>query len=335
MSAVRTLLPVVLACGLGACAIHPLPEDVTGIKTPQIVHRVRCEASEAVHLAKTKIIEEPSASPWRAQIRQKKLKALESIGIVYSFSLEGQEMNSLGSATATFQKPGIFSANPSISDTLTRENVRTFTVVDNFTKLLALRKYCAPAAPGPNYQYPIAGKIGVAEMIDTFVTMAVYADLDAEQQGLKDGSEAPLLGMNSAPTMVDTLSFTTVLSAGVTPTWTLTPVGKALQLTNASINLGATRMDIHQVIIGLALPGSVSSPGASTGTGDALASAGPRGQATPAAPATAAPPAQMNRQRFGMLVTGYAQTRGESVALDAVNNQILRYEVPKSVITTP
>jgi hypothetical protein len=321
MSLVRILLAIVLSCGLGACAIHPLPEDLTGVKTAQIVHRVRCEASEAVNLAKNKILAEPSDSPWRMKVRQRKLTALESIGIVYSFSLEGQEMDSLASATATFQKPGVFSVNPSIGDTLTRENVRTFTVVDNFSKLLTLRKYCATPAPGPNYQYPIVGTIGVNEMIDTFVTMAVYADLETEQQDLKDGSQAPLLGMNSAPTMVDTISFTTTLSAGVTPTWTLMPIGKALQLTNASINLSVNRMDVHEVIIGLALPGPVSS------LGTASPSAAPRAQAS------ASP--QMNRQRFGMLVTGYAQTPGESVALDAVNNQILRYEVPKSPITTP
>jgi hypothetical protein len=107
----------------------------------------------------------------------------------------------------------------------------------------------------------------------------------------------------------------------VTPSWTLMPVTTALQLTGASIQLSASRMDIHQVIIGLALPEPVSALGPVT--------------ALPSHPNLA----QASRQRFGLLVTGYPHTRstrtGEAVALDAVNNQILRFQVPKSLIVTP
>jgi hypothetical protein len=315
----RILCTIVLSYGLGACATHPLPEDVTGIKTTQIVHRIRCEAKEAVDRQKKRIIEEPSDSPWRARTRNTKLKILEQVGIVYSFSLNGQESNNLTSATATFQKTwsnGTFTFNPGLGDTLTRQNVRAFTVVDNFSELLKINeRYCAQST-GPNYQYPIVGNIGIAEMIDTFVIMA--PGLQQEQQGIENGGDSPSLAMNTAPAMVDTISFTTTLSAGVTPTWMLTPVTTALQLTSASIQLGVSRTDIHQVIIGLALPAPVSSLSPVT------------------APSSNPNLAQANRQRFGLLVTGYPSTRnGEAVALEAVNNQILRFEVPKSLIVTP
>ena len=35
-------------CGLAACAIHPVPEDVTGVSTYQIVRQIRCEARDVV-----------------------------------------------------------------------------------------------------------------------------------------------------------------------------------------------------------------------------------------------------------------------------------------------
>ena len=38
------------SCGFisSGCAIHPLPENVTGVSTTHIVHRIRCEARDAV-----------------------------------------------------------------------------------------------------------------------------------------------------------------------------------------------------------------------------------------------------------------------------------------------
>ena len=321
MSISRWLIPTVLSLGLTACAIHPLPEDVTGMKTTQIVHRIRCEALDAVLQAEERINGEIADTPQKVARQQTRLKVLSNIGIVLSFSLSGEEMNNINSASATFQQPlhnGTFSLNAnagSLGDTLDRQNIRTFTVVDNFAELTKpeKQKICATEPAGPNYAYPITGNIGVAEMINTFVTLAIYQDLGAEQG--KSGG-APSLGMNTAPTLVDTITFTTVLSVGVNPIWMLTPVGKAFQLTNASINLGVSRKDIHQVIVGLALPGPVSKLG-------------------PVQPSSSGTVGFTNNQPFGLLVTGYPRTRAEWVALNAVNHHILRFEVPKSLIVTP
>jgi hypothetical protein len=327
----KVFVGLALSTGLGACAIHPLPEDVTGVKTAQIVHRIRCEVLEAVETAENNITTEKSEKPWRAAQKQTRLNILKSVGIVLSFSLNGEEMNNINSASATFQQTlhhGTFSLNPnasSMGDTLDRQNIRTFTVVDNFGQMIKNypnpAKACARQPTGSNYVYPITGNIGVAEMIDTFVNLAIYANLGAEQQNLKDGTGTPTLALNSAPTLVDTIAFTTVLSAGVTPMWTLTPVGKALQLTNASINLGVSRKDIHEVIVALALPGSASSSG---GTAP-----------PPPSPSRATLSLLQNNQPFGLLVTGYPSTTAELVALNAVNHHILRFEVPKSLIIAP
>jgi hypothetical protein len=319
---ISSLLYGFISCGFGACSIHPLPEDVAGVKTTQIVHRIRCEALDAVIKAYEKIQREPVEKPWRAANSSTRLNILKSIGIVFSFTLNGDEMNNVASASATFEKPlsnGTFSFNPNVADTLERQNIRTFTVVDGFEELMeANRKSrgraCQAQPPGPNYQYPITGTIGVAEMIDTFVTLAVYTDLGKEQEPDKD---APDLAMNTAPTLVDSITFTTSLTAGVTPTWMLMPVGKALQLTNASINLNVARKDIHQVIVALALPGPVSALGPIT-----------RQQIRPVlVPAS--------NRAFGLLVTGYPRTNAQAVALEAVNHHILRFEVARSRIAVP
>lgn len=44
----RSLIASFFAALLAGCAIHPLPENVTGIDTPDIVRQIRCESREAV-----------------------------------------------------------------------------------------------------------------------------------------------------------------------------------------------------------------------------------------------------------------------------------------------
>jgi hypothetical protein len=118
---VCVVLPIALL-GLGACAIHPVPEDVTGVRTTQIVHRIRCEAREAVG----------EAEKWFITSKPEKLQTMKSVGIVYSFTLAGTETNSL-MASATVTKPlmhGMWSYSPNLGDSLTRANTRTFTIIE-------------------------------------------------------------------------------------------------------------------------------------------------------------------------------------------------------------
>ena len=44
----RLLVVSHLAVLLAGCAVHPLPENVTGVDTPDIVRQIRCESREAV-----------------------------------------------------------------------------------------------------------------------------------------------------------------------------------------------------------------------------------------------------------------------------------------------
>jgi hypothetical protein len=303
-SFIRALIPMVCSWELGACAIHPLPENVTGVKTVQIVHRIRCEARDAV----------VHAANWlSSRNKLKKLQILESTAIVYAFSLEGMESDNFQASTS-FVKPLTNSTqtyNPSLGDNLMRQNTRTFTVVDNFSVLYHKMdaKKCETEPTGSNYQYPIVGTIGVHEMINTFINLTLHEDLEEEQQQNITGGSNLDITANGPPTMVDTISFTTTLSAGVTPTIMLTPVTMATQLTMASLGITLSRTDTHQVIVGLALPGPISSLGA---------------------PIPISP-----HPRVGMLISGSPRNPAEANALEAVNDQILRYEVPRPLITTP
>jgi hypothetical protein len=267
-----------ISSGLGGCSIHPLPEDVTGYKTATIVRKIRCEARDAVVKALVEILHKHNRhqeiddsnvldllktvqlNAWEL----KKLYELENIGIVYDFSLHGNETDDL-SFSATILKPlknGTETFSPSLGNMTERDNVRAFTVSDSFTSLLKLttvegdRHHCRfEGNPGPNFEYPIAGRIGLDEMIHTFVRLSVSGDLIAPED---PSTGTPSVNPSGSPTMVDTLTFTTTLSAGLTPAIALTPAGTALQLTNASLPGSVSRMDVHKVIIGMAVGKSVS-----------------------------------------------------------------------------
>jgi hypothetical protein len=159
-----------VCCALGACAIHPTPENVTGVKTAQIVHRNRCEARDAVFRAESWLIEHNKLT---------EAATLKNIGVVLSYVLDITETDSLMASTdfeRVFTKR-TFSVNPGASDVLKRENRRTFTVADNY-KTLNKMQGCAAEPAGSNYQYPIVGTIGIAETIQTFLTMALHEDLN-------------------------------------------------------------------------------------------------------------------------------------------------------------
>jgi hypothetical protein len=277
---------IAFSCGvasgvLGACSIHPLPKDVTGYETPTIVRKIRCEAQGAIRKAALEILHKngrhqefadenslvfdpKSLTRWERD----SLADLARIGIVYDFSLEGVETGSL-TFNADIIKPltnGTETYSPSLSDTLKRDNTRTFTVSDSFTTLLNLGKknprHCEFLASGPNYQYPIAGRIGIDEMILTFVRLAISGDLVAQEDPTKITTD-DILSPAGPPTMVDNLIFTTTVSAGLTPKIVLSPVGAALQLEDATLVGSISRVDTHMVTIGLALGKSPSmSPGA-------------------------------------------------------------------------
>ncbi len=320
MLQIKRLVSALLCCVLGACAIHPLPENVTGVRTAQIVHRNRCEAREALRDAEKRLV-----------FKYHNLAAavaLKKIGVVLSYSLDMTETNSLMVSTTFegFLRNGTGTFNPNGTNDLMRENTRAFTIADNYQTLKQMIQ-CNAETVGPNLEYPIVGTIGIGEMIRSFLTMALHEDLNNSSEDPKDPPVDPSKSIAGAPTMVDTLKFTTTVSAGINPMIMLTPVGRVTQLTNASANLMVQRQDVHEVTIGLGLP-IVTSP-----EGDVHQyrpySIVSLGRSTPA------------RSRTPLLIdasvpVGGSAAIGISIAMEAANNEIIRRDVfRRSLFATP
>jgi hypothetical protein len=307
MSFIGKIVIIMLCCILSACAIHPLPENATGVKTSDIVHRNRCEAADALFRAEQWLLYKNKLAA---------AQALTKIGIVLSYQLDMTESDGV---TANFSLEQLLpktttTFNPNASDMLKRENTRDFTVADNYKTLMTMRN-CDKVPVGPNYQYPIVGTIGIDETIRSFLTMAFHEDLSTYDKDLPTNPSTSIAG---APTMVETLVFTTTVTAGVTPTIMLTPIaGPALRLTNASLAVALSRIDAHQVVVALGLPTVVT----------------PEGDSHKYVPYSILSSGRVaSRNRTPLLIdasvpAGTNASSGISVALEAANNNIIRHEV--------
>jgi hypothetical protein len=306
-----------LALSLAGCSIHPLPHDVTGLDTATIVRKIRCEARQAVIDIAVEYshthghLEVNTAADLRAPnfigkfgpYQRRKLMYFATTGIVYAFSLEGTETAGL-TLSANVIRPlthGTESLMPSAGDTLRRDNIRTFTISDNFHDLIVTTRMDRDCSkferPGPNYQYPIVGKIGIEEMIRTFIVLALFEDLGVQQTPAKSIGLTP-----GPPAMADQITFTTTITGGLTPGVTFTPVGSAVQLASASLIGSVMRVDTHQVTIGLGLPTAVT-----------------RGKIDP--------------NMAALVISSATQPgTGEAAAAQAVAQQIIRYQLPTPLV---
>jgi hypothetical protein len=266
----RTIAAVVALSLLSGCTIHPLPEDVTGVSTYHIVRQIRCETRDTIRnlviawLGRSQDARlrelglqyqrDPQSirtfhynlfkGPQFVRVRQM-IKLFYDTGIAYNFDFDIFEDNNL-STDVSFLKPltnGKFTLGINAGAKRKRENHRVFTVTDTFSHLLTKvpESYCEGFIREANRVYPITGRIGVDKIVTDFIDLTLFGEL----AGSKD---KPLL-----PTMVDTLTFTTAITASVTPKVEFTPVGKAFQLASASLTGLADRTDIHQVAVGLAI----------------------------------------------------------------------------------
>jgi hypothetical protein len=268
------------------CAIHPVPEDVAGVDTYHIVRQIRCETREAL---KTFLItwlddlgsehngrpgdpiarrladqyaREPEAisnfrskefpGPQYVQVRAL-IDLFYAAGIGYNFDLTMTENNDL-TTEINLLKPLTepkFTLGINAGALRERSNNRLFTVTDTFSYLLTQlntpvrgKRYCDGQIVHDNYVYPIAGRIGIDKLVRTFIELTLFANLA--------GKEAHP-GAGGAPTMADTLTFTTAINVSATPKIEFSPVGRAFQLADASLTATVKRKDIHQVTVALAI----------------------------------------------------------------------------------
>lgn len=256
-----------LSICLASCAIHPLPEDVSGVSTYHIVRQIRCETREAIidsaigwlsndenNLEAQKIglefkngtrpIETFHYNLFKGEVKSI-LKLFFDTGIAYNYNLQMTETNGLGTridllrsftnGKGTLGFGGNFDRQ--------RQNLRTFTVTDTFSQLIRdiPKNYCDNQIVQENYVYPITGKIGMDRVVHDFINLTLFGHLSGS------GNKGP-------PTLVDALTFTTTVTASATPKVVFSPVGNTLSVLDASLSGTVTRQDVHKVTVGLAIP---------------------------------------------------------------------------------
>jgi hypothetical protein len=261
---------VAATLAVAGCSIHPLPEDVTGLNTHQIVRQIRCEARAALTDMITEVLEKSKDLEVRAIGRQYKdkpdsiagfsytafsaprlvqyretFKLFYDAGLAMNFDLDMSEQNNLDTGLGFAQTFAHASLTLGfVADAhRTRQNDRIFTVTDTFSGILKIPpKYCTPQyIAGENFKYPLAGHIGIIKTLKDFVDLTLFDSL-----ANKDDVKGP-------PTMTDTLTFTTTLTGSVNPVVLFTPVTNAFHVANVSATGEAIRSDVHKVTIGLAI----------------------------------------------------------------------------------
>lgn len=237
------------------------------LPTHEIVNQIRCEAKKAISdgvIVWLNSSNNPEDKKLAALIqtnpdyylatldpiafgvdKQELIKKFKGTGIAYDFQFDITEENDID---PTLNLLGIFSGRGKTSLGVEskfdrkRQNTRIFTITDNFTDLIKNGPNCSEPVPGPDFVYPIAGRVGVGEMIGEFSHMTLFGNL----AGPKDNRKGP-------PTMADTLTFTTTISLDASPKITLTPIGTGFHLSDFTFGVNNQRTDAHTVTVGLAL----------------------------------------------------------------------------------
>lgn len=294
---VRLFAVVAASFLLSNCAIHPVPENVTGVTTYEIARQIRCETREA---AKDRVLTEirtlAMGSPYQpgdpraqqllaryerdgedissfrpamfagadyAEVRNY-LTTIYSTAVAYSFDLTGDETNNLGT-TLDWLGPWAakFTLNVTADANRERSNERVFTLTDTLGDLLMYLSV-------PQHGVPYCGQAQlvqpnhlypIAGRIGVDQTVKTFFELNSFTTfSATDGSKSGNAAQ-TAPTFTDKLIFTTTVDFNGTPKTTFSPVGKQFQFMDASLTGMVKRVDTHKVYIALALeaPGVASS----------------------------------------------------------------------------
>jgi hypothetical protein len=267
MKAIFPLLSVVLA----GCSIHPVQQDVTGVPPVEIIHHIRCETRLAIQDKAIELLQnyrggnDPGALLLAQRLKEARGKSWEFVrrtnlpdadqrkfydryiqtGIAYDFTLDITEENkaSFLADPVRLITNGVAGVGLDAAGDFSRNNARRFIMSDTFAKLLNdrnLNDHCDGDRPS-NFAYPIAGRIGMRELISTFI------DLNEDQslQALDSGNSR---------VFADTMTFITTLSGSVAPHVEIAPVGSKWGLASpTSFSAFGQRIDKHMVIIGLSM----------------------------------------------------------------------------------
>lgn len=274
--AIKAVVLSVYAAVLTACSIHPVQQEVTGVPTKGIVNRIRCEARLAVldkaiavlriaadnRRATAPVIAEKFdviigelASQRGHTLRKFDPKRLPTdlarkfygryinTVIAYDFLMQGVENNRAGFAADPVRliTNGVAGVTLGGSGEFNRDNQRHFAIADTFEELLFSPMECESLDYLPeNFVYPISGRVGLREVVDTFIDLNEFKSLNAF------GDDKTVFA--------DTLKFMTTWGGGATPHIQIDPVGTRWGLDSpTNIGLSASRADTHTLTVGLVM----------------------------------------------------------------------------------
>jgi hypothetical protein len=164
-------------------------------------------------------------------------------GIAYDFTLDITEENrgTLLADPVRLITNGAAGIGLDASGDFSRNNARRFIMSDTFAKLLDDQNLRCDTDRPENFVYPIAGRIGLRELISTFVDLNETKNLQALDTG-------------NSRVFADTMTFTTTLTGSVSPHVEIVPVGNQRGLASpTSLTAFGQRIDKHMVIIGLSM----------------------------------------------------------------------------------
>ena len=272
-----------------ACSMHPLPEDVTGLSTYNIVRQIRCETREAVigsilsyltdernYMGRTanglRKVDDASrnvglrfAADYRSNpysisqfdpnvlsgFAKTVVELLWNTGIAYTFDLQGKVVNDVD---PTINLLRMFSNSTQMlglkgNFDRQRQNSRTFTITDNFADFV--KTVPENYCNGQIVEANIIYPIAGKVGMDTVVHDFLVLTLFGNLSG--DADKDITTSIKGPPTMVDQLQFTTTVGGSAIPMVTFTPVGPGTVVSNAALGLMASRTDTHTLTIGLYL----------------------------------------------------------------------------------
>lgn len=279
---------------LAGCAIHPVPEDVTGVTTYEIARQIRCETREA---AKDRVLTEirtlaigspyqagdPRAQQLLAQYEDNRedistfrpelfsgsnyalvrayLNTIYSTAVAYSFDLTMDEQNNLGT-TIDLLGPWVTKLTLGVTADANRErsNEEVFTLTDTLGDLLTNLSTPQHGVPycGDAQLVPPNYIYPLAGHIGVAKTVKTFFELNSfTTLASTDGSKSGNAAQ-TAPTYTEKLIFTTTIDLTANPKLTFTPGGKAFQFMDASLTGTVKRVDTHKVYVALAVQPAAS-----------------------------------------------------------------------------
>lgn len=267
--AIKSSLTLAVSLCVSACSLHPLPEQVTGLDTYAIVVQIRCEARAAVRKVAIEYLRYPDARtprwildklalddenldrkmlPYLDPEARQKLEKYSRAAIGLEFALQMTEDNSLSAGTNILRPFAAGADLLGFGVTLprSRRNLRNFKIIENWRKLAedpVTKDECLKTRQWPgNYMYPIAGEIGIFEIVDS------YTRLNEKVSFATAKDRDPLA-------FVDDLLFTTTLMGSLDPSFSVTqPAGRNFLIRDGKGGLGAGRTDQHGLTIAVYIP---------------------------------------------------------------------------------